>query len=278
MFRRVLLCVALVLAGVELQRQSLRMPRRLHRADLQQDRGFPARLDPGGHHRDPAARRRRTTSRSRRPRTPPSSTTPTWPGSRRSSGCPPPATCSTPPSRPRSSATSAPAAATSACTPRPTPSTTGRGTATWSARTSPATRRSSTATVRIEDTVHPSTAGLPAAWSRTDEWYNYRTNPRSTVHVLATLDESTYTRRHDGRRPPDRLVPRLRRRPLLVHRPRATPRRATARPTSAPTCSAASGTRPRAPATARSAAAARRPLQPGDAGQGRGRDRASRWA
>ncbi|MEJ3750838.1 ThuA domain-containing protein [Actinomycetes bacterium KLBMP 9797] len=49
------------------------------------------------------------------------------------------------------------------------------------------------ATVRIEDTSHPSTAGLPTAWSRFDEWYNYRTNPRSQVHVLATLDESTYT-------------------------------------------------------------------------------------
>jgi type 1 glutamine amidotransferase len=50
-----------------------------------------------------------------------------------------------------------------------------------------------TATVRIADATHPANAGLPAAWSRTDEWYNYRTNPRSQVHVLATLDESTYS-------------------------------------------------------------------------------------
>ncbi|MEV4181599.1 ThuA domain-containing protein [Streptosporangium canum] len=49
------------------------------------------------------------------------------------------------------------------------------------------------ATVRVEDTVHPSTAHLPRAWVRTDELYNYRTNPRSTAHVLATLDESTYS-------------------------------------------------------------------------------------
>nr|MDT0657733.1 ThuA domain-containing protein [Micromonospora sp. DSM 115978] len=49
------------------------------------------------------------------------------------------------------------------------------------------------ATVRIEDSTHPSTAGLPAAWHRHDEWYNYRDNPRGDVHVLATLDESTYT-------------------------------------------------------------------------------------
>jgi hypothetical protein len=34
--------------------------------------------------------------------------------------------------------------------------------------------------------------GLPAQWTRTDEWYNFRPNPRSSVHVLATLDESTY--------------------------------------------------------------------------------------
>jgi len=49
------------------------------------------------------------------------------------------------------------------------------------------------ATVRVEDRTHPSTASLPATWPRNDEWYNYRTNPRSQVHVLATLDESTYS-------------------------------------------------------------------------------------
>ncbi|MER6826896.1 ThuA domain-containing protein [Streptosporangium sp. NPDC000563] len=48
-------------------------------------------------------------------------------------------------------------------------------------------------TVRVEDGAHPSTAHLPTTWVRTDELYNYRTNPRSTVHVLATLDESTYS-------------------------------------------------------------------------------------
>src|SRR6201991_237684 len=45
-----------------------------------------------------------------------------------------------------------------------------------------------TATVKVEDPAHPSTAGLPARWSRLDELYNYRTNPRSTAHVLASLD------------------------------------------------------------------------------------------
>ncbi|MDG4821740.1 ThuA domain-containing protein [Asanoa sp. WMMD1127] len=49
-----------------------------------------------------------------------------------------------------------------------------------------------TATVKVEDPAHPSTAGLPARWSRLDELYNYRTNPRGSAHVLASLDETTY--------------------------------------------------------------------------------------
>ncbi|MGH3875623.1 MAG: ThuA domain-containing protein [Actinophytocola sp.] len=48
------------------------------------------------------------------------------------------------------------------------------------------------AVVRTEGHDHPSTAPLPDTWTRTDEWYNYQTNPRSSVKVLATLDESTY--------------------------------------------------------------------------------------
>ncbi|RAO51790.1 hypothetical protein LUPAC06_06475 [Micromonospora saelicesensis] len=54
----------------------------------------------------------------------------------------------------------------------------------------PATQQ---ATVRVEDRANASTAHLPSTWTRTDEWYNYRTNPRSTVKVLANLDESSYT-------------------------------------------------------------------------------------
>ncbi|MFG2356325.1 ThuA domain-containing protein [Streptomyces sp. NPDC048521] len=49
------------------------------------------------------------------------------------------------------------------------------------------------ATVKTEDRTHPATAQLPASWTRTDEWYNYRTDPRPDVHVLQTLDESTYS-------------------------------------------------------------------------------------
>ncbi len=49
-----------------------------------------------------------------------------------------------------------------------------------------------TATVNIEDRIHPATEHLPATWDRFDEWYSYRENPRSNVNVLASLDESTY--------------------------------------------------------------------------------------
>jgi cytochrome c len=49
------------------------------------------------------------------------------------------------------------------------------------------------ATIKVADRAFPGTAGLPQRWTRTDELYNFRTNPRANVHVLATLDESTYT-------------------------------------------------------------------------------------
>jgi PKD repeat protein len=64
-----------------------------------------------------------------------------------------------------------------------------------------------TATVVVEDTTDPSDAGLPARWQRTDEWYNFQSpvnpvvngggndyDPRNTagIHVLLTMDESTY--------------------------------------------------------------------------------------
>ena len=49
------------------------------------------------------------------------------------------------------------------------------------------------ATVRVGTARHPSTAGLPRSWVRTDEWYNFATPPRRGVRVLATLDEATYS-------------------------------------------------------------------------------------
>ena len=49
-------------------------------------------------------------------------------------------------------------------------------------------------TVRIEDPSHPSTEHFNGSrWQRADEWYNYSKNVRGTAHVLASLDETTYT-------------------------------------------------------------------------------------
>lgn len=49
-----------------------------------------------------------------------------------------------------------------------------------------------TATMRVENPSHPSMQGVPLEWERWDEWYNYTLNPRGDVHVLQTIDESTY--------------------------------------------------------------------------------------
>jgi type 1 glutamine amidotransferase len=49
------------------------------------------------------------------------------------------------------------------------------------------------AVVNIEDTAHPSTSFLPNPWKRRDEWYDYKQSPRANVHVLASLDNSSYT-------------------------------------------------------------------------------------
>ncbi|MGL4742866.1 MAG: ThuA domain-containing protein, partial [Dermatophilaceae bacterium] len=48
------------------------------------------------------------------------------------------------------------------------------------------------ATIKVEDRSHPSTAHLGATWRRTDEWYDFRSNPRNDVKVLMTVDENSY--------------------------------------------------------------------------------------
>lgn len=48
------------------------------------------------------------------------------------------------------------------------------------------------AVVVVADSTHGSTAHLPRQWTRFDEWYDFRAAPQN-VHVLARLDESTYT-------------------------------------------------------------------------------------
>jgi type 1 glutamine amidotransferase len=50
-----------------------------------------------------------------------------------------------------------------------------------------------TADIRVEAPNHASMAMLPTVWRRTDEWYDFRTNPRAGAKVLATLDESSYS-------------------------------------------------------------------------------------
>ena len=49
-----------------------------------------------------------------------------------------------------------------------------------------------TATMNVEDRHTPATSKLGKTWTREEEWYNFRTNPRDAVHVLLSVDESTY--------------------------------------------------------------------------------------
>jgi type 1 glutamine amidotransferase len=50
------------------------------------------------------------------------------------------------------------------------------------------------AKVRLEDAAHPAIKGLPINWDMTEEWYSFKASPRKQgVHVIATLDESTYS-------------------------------------------------------------------------------------
>ncbi len=48
------------------------------------------------------------------------------------------------------------------------------------------------ATVIVEDHQHPASIHLPANFQISDEWYEFDKSPRSNVHVLASVDESTY--------------------------------------------------------------------------------------
>lgn len=49
------------------------------------------------------------------------------------------------------------------------------------------------ANVHVEDHRHPVMKGLPSSFIiRKEEWYTYNKSPRPHVHVLATVDESSY--------------------------------------------------------------------------------------
>lgn len=46
--------------------------------------------------------------------------------------------------------------------------------------------------VVVKDTAHPLTAGLPANFTRSDEWYDWTVNPAPNVRTLLEADESSY--------------------------------------------------------------------------------------
>ena len=48
------------------------------------------------------------------------------------------------------------------------------------------------ATLVRHDALHPATAPLPDRWARSDEWYDFRASPRGRVHVLLSIDETSY--------------------------------------------------------------------------------------
>lgn len=48
------------------------------------------------------------------------------------------------------------------------------------------------ATIRLTAAPHPSTASLPASTARTDEWYDFLSQPSAAITVLITLDEASY--------------------------------------------------------------------------------------
>lgn len=49
------------------------------------------------------------------------------------------------------------------------------------------------AAVRTDPDAAALAGALPRRWQRTDEWYDFKTNPRGKVRVLATVDESSYS-------------------------------------------------------------------------------------
>lgn len=48
------------------------------------------------------------------------------------------------------------------------------------------------ATLVVEDHQHPVTKGLPARLALSDEWYEFDKSPRGKMHILASVDETTY--------------------------------------------------------------------------------------
>ena len=59
------------------------------------------------------------------------------------------------------------------------------------------------ALIKIEDGTHPCTQHLPNPWTRKDEWYDFKVNPRGKVHVLASLEPTSYK---DSKMPGDHPI------------------------------------------------------------------------
>ena len=120
--------------------------------------------------------------------------------------------------RRRSSASCARAAAGWACTRRRTPSTSGRSTGRCSPAAGSARIRRSSGDDEVEDRSHPSTQHLGTRWTRSDEWYAFRSSPRGMAHAPTRMDESSYEVADSKMgASTDRLVPRRWPRPVLVH-------------------------------------------------------------
>ena len=51
---------------------------------------------------------------------------------------------------------------------------------------------SEAAKIIVEDKSSPATRGWGSSLTHVDEWYGFETNPRPRVHVIASLDESSY--------------------------------------------------------------------------------------
>lgn len=50
------------------------------------------------------------------------------------------------------------------------------------------------AKLKLDDSSHPIAQGLPAEWTMNDEWYSFKSNPRSTgSDIIATIDETSYS-------------------------------------------------------------------------------------
>src|SRR6218665_581904 len=54
------------------------------------------------------------------------------------------------------------------------------------------------ARVVVQDTTSPLTQGVPASFTRSDEWYDWNVNPAQNVRTLLAVDESSYAGGHQG--------------------------------------------------------------------------------